>query len=236
MKVAVIEDDREIAGQICDYVEKYGAETGRIFEIVTYDDGLMFLDSFRSQYDIILMDIELPTINGMETSAKVRQADNEVVIIFITYMAQFAVKGYEVQALDFIVKPVAYSFFAQKFRRAVVEAENKKSESIIVKTAAGFERLAVSKIKYVEVSGHNMLIHMVDRDLTLRCSIKEMEEKLKDYHFLRCNVCYLLNPVFIDKVSQNMVMVDNVSLPISRPKKKEFLKGLAEYFNSSRRE
>ena len=231
---AIVEDDKEVAGQLQEYLARAEKDFGEQFSVSVYGDGLSFLDAFRSQFDIILMDIELPNINGMDCVKRVRETDEEVVVVFVTYMAQFAVKGYEVSAFDFIVKPVSYFPFSQKMRQAVRRTQARRESSVLVKTQDGIERISAAKIRYVEVSGHTVVIHMTDRELSLRCTMNEMQEKLKKYHFLRCNVCYLVNPVYIDRIADNQVIIGEDSLAISRPKKKEFLSGLTEYFNSTR--
>lgn len=234
INVAIVEDDSDITAQLQAYLQKLSKERGVEFSVAAYGDALGFLDAYKSQFDIVLMDIELPNMNGMDAAMRVRAVDDDVILIFVTYMAQFAVRGYEVRAFDFIVKPLQYFPFSTKIYNAVKEAQHRCENSILVKTPDGIERLAVSKIKYIEVSGHTMQIHMTDRTVELRCSMTEMEEKLRPYHFLRSNVCYLLNPRFIDKISENQVIIGGTGLPISRPKKKDFLRELAAYFSEHR--
>lgn len=234
INIAIVEDDRNITAQLQAYLQKMSKEKDIEFFVTAYDDALDLLDAYKSQFDIVLMDIELPTMNGMDAAARVRAVDDDIIIIFVTYMAQFAVRGYEVRAFDFIVKPLQYFPFAAKIYNAAKETLHRRENSILVKTSDGIERLVVSKIKYIEISGHMMRIHMTDRMVELRCSMTEMEEKLRPYHFLRSNVCYLLNPRFIDKISESQVIIGGTGLPISRPKKKDFLRELAAYFSEHR--
>ncbi len=234
ISIAIVEDDKSVSDQLESYIRMLQEEKGEEFSVKAYGDALLFLDEYKSQYDIILFDIELPSINGMEAAERIREADEEVIIIFVTYMAQFAVKGYGVHAFDFIVKPVSYFPFSQKLWKAVREKLSRKEASLIVKTAEGLERLSIGKITYLEVSGHIVQIHMTDKTVAVRCSISEMEDKLQPYHFLRCNVCYLINPVHIDKITENQVVVKGEPLAISRAKKKQFLTKLAEYFSEKR--
>lgn len=232
INIAIVEDDCKISEKLQEFIRRMADERGETFSVSAYEDALVFLDAYKMQFDIILMDIELPSINGMDAAAKIRKIDGEVLIIFVTYMTRYAVKGYEVGAFDYIVKPVDYFPFSKKLWRAVKETTNKKHNYIIVKTADCMEKLMVSHIKYIEISGHVMQIHTTDKTLSVRYTMGEMEEKLKKYHFLRCNVCYLLNPVFIDKIMENHVIIDGVNLTISRPKKKQFLEELAKFFES----
>ena len=117
-KVAIVEDDAKTREMLRGFFSDYTAENGVSFDVSDYGSGEAFLADERS-FDMILMDIELPGRDGMETVRELRKRDRDVIVIFATNMAQFAVKGYEVEAFDFIVKPMTYYNFTIKIRRAL---------------------------------------------------------------------------------------------------------------------
>lgn len=129
MRVAIVEDDQLCAERIRKYLQTYADESGQNFEITLFSDGDEIVENYRAEYEIILMDIEMQYMDGMTTARKIRGQDQEVVIIFITNMAQYAIQGYEVDAFDYILKPVSYFAFSQRLGRAI--SRMKKREKSI---------------------------------------------------------------------------------------------------------
>ena len=109
--VAIVEDDGNYAALLTDYFMRYQSGRGDKFEIKTYGDGLDFLENYQPGTDIVLLDIEMPHISGMDAARRLRETDKLVSIIFVTNLARFAVDGYEVDACGFMVKPVSYPAF-----------------------------------------------------------------------------------------------------------------------------
>src|SRR5699024_9949367 len=101
LHVAIVEDDQETREQLEEFIRRYGDEHGLSFEIESFADGIQIVERDASRFDIILLDIEMPCMNGMEAAQKLRAADADVVLVFVTNMAQYAIRGYEVGALDF---------------------------------------------------------------------------------------------------------------------------------------
>lgn len=231
INVAIVEDEKKMSDLLKSYFNQMMKENyDIIFSINIYNDALNFLSEYKSQFDLILMDIELPNLNGMDAAKKVRELDDRCTIMFVTYMAKFALKGYEVKAFDFVLKPVSYYSFSIKILKAVSYIIKNKSEHIMIETKDGIRSLYVSSIKYIEVSGHSLSVNTYEGVFHPRGSLSGMKKLLEPYHFLQCNVCYLVNPQHITLVKGNDVFIDKTKLRISRPKKKVFMKDLADYF------
>ena len=119
IRVAIVEDDAEVQGVLQEYVRRYTRQYGTEFEVTLFADGVDILDDYRAVYDIIFLDVEMKHLDGMTTAERIRQMDAEVILIFITNMAQYAIRGYSVGALDYVLKPVSYYAFSQRLGRAV---------------------------------------------------------------------------------------------------------------------
>ena len=107
MRVAIVEDEARYMEQLREYLRRFQREFARNLEVSCYDNGMSFIHSFRSQFDIILLDVAMPYVDGFETAQKIREQDAEVVILFVTNQAQHAIRGYEVDAMDYILKPIS---------------------------------------------------------------------------------------------------------------------------------
>ena len=126
IRVAIVEDEAEIREQLMGYVQRYTRQYGTAFEVKTFADGLEILEDYRPAYDLILLDIEMKHLDGMETARRIRELDPEVMLVFITNMAQYAIKGYAVGALDYVLKPVPYFAFSQQLQKVEAHLLHRK--------------------------------------------------------------------------------------------------------------
>jgi len=110
--VSIVEDEREAAALLKSYLERFSCEKGLELHISLFEDGEDILKNYPQKLDILFMDIRLKTMDGLSTAARIREFDSNVILIFVTNMQQLAVRGYEVDALDFMVKPIQYQAFS----------------------------------------------------------------------------------------------------------------------------
>ena len=233
--VVIVEDNKREADVISNYLHRYGLENGTSFQVTRYCDALTFLAAYKPEYDIVFLDIEMPGINGVDAARKLREADSEVAIIFVTNMVQFAVNGYEVGALDFIVKPVEYYNFSMKMHRAMrlCAIKSESGDELTVQTGTGLKRIKIAAIKYIEVLGHHLLFHTFGGETDVCGSLKDMEEKLRGYHFSRCNNCYLVNLKYVSGINGASAISDGEEIQISRRRKKSFVDDLTVYLGDN---
>ena len=229
VNVTVVEDNASDAAVLADMLAKYSAENGVKFRVTTYGDAYGFLENYRAGTDIIFMDIELPGLNGMDAAKKLREADPGVTLMFVTNMAQFAVNGYEVDALDFIVKPIIYAQFRLKLGRALNRIGLADDVALPVKTTDGFVSVSASRLKYVEVMGHKLIYHTTDGNVESSGSLYKIESLLSKAHFVRCNSCYLVNLRYVRSINKLTTVVGGDELKISYARRKEYRAAVAAY-------
>ena len=227
--IAIVEDSLNEVNLLKKYFSRYSSEKDVHFTLKHFPDAADFLLRYRPVYDMILMDIGLPKINGMDAAAKLREIDSSVLLIFVTNMAQFAVKGYEVDAFDFMVKPVSYPNFIMKISRALNRLETRQDDLLTISTADTIYRVPFSQIRYIEISGHHLVYHAIDKIINSYGNLKEVEASLNSKVFTRCNSCYLVNLHYIRSIQGNIAIVGNDELQISRPRKKAFIQALNDY-------
>lgn len=233
--IAIVEDEIAEANRVKDFITRFQQENHVEFELRHYSDAISFLSNNTAVFDIVLMDIQMPHMNGMDAAHALREQDNRTVIIFLTNLAQFAVKGYEVEALDFIVKPVSYPVFAVKLKRAIKVAESNATHTINVVRSGNVSRISARDVAYVEVSGHEIRYHIGSNIVKDWGTLGEVEKQLEPYHFMRCNNCYLVNPQHIREIKGYVVVMGNGdSLQISHPRKKAFMTALAQWMGENK--
>lgn len=227
-KIAIVEDNSAAAEKLKGFLERFAGENEESFDILVFGEAGSFLDGYRQIYDMVFMDIELPGTNGLEAARRLRLVDKKVTLIFVTNMARFAVKGYEVDAADYIVKPIHYGDFELKLKR-IITRYTEADEAILVVRQSGFLRLLLREIRYIEVRGHRLMFHTEDGIVEGGGTLAQTEEKLYGKGFLRCNKCYLVNQRHITSVDGYVLkLTGGEALQISRLRKKAFMTELAE--------
>lgn len=231
VRIALVEDDADYRKELTGFLKRYEQESSEKFSITTFTDGDEIVEGYRADYDIILMDIEMTFMDGMTAAERIRELDSEAVIIFITNMSQYVMKGYTVDALDYVLKPISYYAFSQRIDRALSRMKRRAKKYVNVSVRGGFRKLDASRITYIEVRDHDLVYHTEDDSFLTKGSLSEAEEELKNDNFFRCNKCYLVNLEYVETVQNNDVLVGGVWIQVSRPKRKALMDALNDYIN-----
>lgn len=176
----------------------------------------------------------MPYMNGLEVSKKIREIDKTVVLIFVTNLSQYAVNGYEVEALDYIVKPISYFNFSIKIQRAINRLNNIFDIKINIKTKDKIEIVSCKDIMYVEVFDNKLVIHMATKTIETIGHLYEIEQKLAECNFFRISRFILVNMNYVLAVEGGTVLLGKDSLPISRRKRTDFISALAEFYQNKK--
>ena len=230
IKIAIVEDEHAYAMQLQEYLHQYEKENGEVFEISFFSDGDEIVNKYNPVYDIILMDVEMKFMDGMSAAEEIRKVDTEVVIMFITNMPQYAIRGYAVDALDYVLKPVSYFAFSQRLNRAISRMKKRESKTLALNVKGGTVRLDITNITYVESQGHTLIFHTVGTDYETSGTMKEMEKELKELHFYRGNKGYLINLAHVEGIKDGCAIVRDEMLLLSRARKKDFMETLTRYW------
>ncbi|QOY35247.1 LytR/AlgR family response regulator transcription factor [Anaerobacillus isosaccharinicus] len=230
IRIAIVEDEIHYQEQLIEFLKKFEEDREEVIEITTYSDGDEFIGKYHAQFDIILMDVQMPLMDGMSAAEEIRKIDSEVVIIFITNMAQYAIRGYAVDALDYVLKPISYFSFSQRLNRAVERMKKREDRFITLKLKGGVTRLKVSDIYYIESQGHKLIFRTKEGEHTTTGTMKELEDELSNHHFFRGHKGYLINLEHVDGMSESCAVVQGEELPVSRMKRKGFMEALADYW------
>lgn len=233
MDIAIVEDELSYSAALGQYIERYANENNETLSYKVFSNGLEFVNSYRSEFDIIFFDIKMPLLNGIDAAKIIRKSDEDVVIIFITTLGNLAIKGYEVNALDFVVKPVSYPLFSEKLERAIASVKKKKGKEIIISNEDGVIRLNVSEIMYVEKDKNYLVYHTKDKTYKERGTMQNIEEFFTQYNFAKCISGCLVNLRYVNQTTPNSVIINNKELPISRQQYKSFISAMMQYLQGN---
>ena len=231
LRIVILEDDAVQAGQINGYLVQYQQQhDGFQYTAKTYSTGRRLLEEYSPDTDLLLLDIQLPDMLGIDVARQIRQKDSQVMIIFVTNLAQYAIEGYSVQAFDYVLKPINAFSFGKKLDRAIRVLSHVENDlKMEIKSKNGSRWIAADAVAYIEVRSHEVCIHTGQETIRQWGTLAQYETLLKPLHFIRCNASFLVNPKYVRTVVRDQAEVAGDLLPISRTFRKDFLNTLAQY-------
>lgn len=233
--IALVDDETNVSDQLEEWIKEYGESTGLKFNTDKFTGTTEFMKSHYEDYNIIFMDINLPNdVNGINTAKKLREECSKAVIIFCTNYAQYAVNGYEVGALSYLIKPVKKESFTHNMDRAVRALNHMGANKMILKTLEGQKFVNIADIVYIEVMVHNLYFHIKSEGGFItertRGALNDISDKFANMNFARCSSCYLVNLAHVTGVGKKSVqLVNGDSLTLSRKYMKDFMNNLMHY-------
>lgn len=232
ISIAIVEDDETYKKDLIKNLEKYSDEKNIKFKLFEFSDGEDILEAYEGIYELILMDIEMKFLDGMSTAKKIREIDSEVAIMFITNAPQYAINGYMVDALDYVLKPISYFNFSKRLDRALGKLKKEDEKFVMVNIDSGVKKINIKTIDFVEVQNHDLIFETDEGTFKTRGTLNDFEKTLVEYNFFRCHRCYLINVEKIDIFKGSNVITDKKNVvPVSRSKKKELMNKLNDFLN-----
>lgn len=208
IEIAIVEDEEKEALRLGSFLDRFSKETGAELSHKWWDSASAFLEQYQFQYDLIFMDIRMPGIDGMAAAERLREIDSAVKLIFITSLAQYAVQGYSVDALDYILKPVSYAAFALKMQRAVERCAHRAEQWLLLNTNSGAIQLKEFELCYVEIFDHHIRYHTLQANYDAYGTLKSVEQRLPSRSFFRCNNQCIVNLRYVSKLEGSTVAVE----------------------------
>lgn len=229
IKIAVVEDEKEERNRIQKFLQKFSCENSVEMEIEEFSDGIQLVQEYERNFDVLLLDIEMEKLNGIQTAKEIRKKDKDVMILFITNLFQYAIEGYEVEAIDFVIKPINYFSFSARMEKVLKKLEQKVRRLVPFQVRKEMVMLNAHDIILVETSNKKTLIKTEGE--TVNCSepMQEIQSKLEPFGFYRCHSGFLINMNYIKRLNSETVLVANFEVPVSKHRKKDFYQAVAAY-------
>jgi len=227
LKIAVCDDNRT---ELADTRNKLEAAYKSLdLMIYTFEEGKELLKSMtKMSYDLIILDIEMPGADGLEVASEIRKSGNQTALVFLTSHVEYALKGYEVSALRYLTKPVKESQLSEIINHLVAKSSDTKK--IMVKSDDETVFVSVSDILYLESQNQDIRIVTSGNEYFRRYNIKDYENELKEYCFIRCHRSYIVNIAHAAGISPKEIRLDNGEiLPLSRTKEKAVREALVSW-------
>lgn len=232
IRIAIVEDEEPYAQDLLRYLRQYEREKNVELSIETFSSGIDFISDYNACYDVIFMDIKLPHMNGMQCAVKLRRLDEDVALIFVTSMNQYALKGYEVGAMGYMIKPISYFPLSVLMDKVQKKIAREAGKDVVLSRGDSFRRVSLRELYYIEVLDHYLIYHTQEGEFREIGRLKTAEEELGEKGFFRCSNSHLINLRFVQAIEENEVVVGTERVPISRRRKKELLEALNRYFKN----
>lgn len=227
---------------ICDDEERYRIELKTIldkllinadYNIDTFDDGNKLSESFSEDpYDIVFLDIEMPAVDGITLAKRIRSRSENVFIVFLTSHIEYALEGYEVNALRYLTKPVDINKLKEVIK--YVQDKHGNGRQIIIKEDGEEILIHLDEVIYMESMNQNIRIVTTKREYTIRYNLSDFEEQLKNDGFFRIHRGYLIALSKIKSFSKgDVLMEDGTMLPVSRSNQKALKEALYSFVEES---
>jgi len=229
LNIAIVDCFTEEALLTKNAIEQIFEERNEGVNVKIFSESLDFVSDYVPKFDLVLFEVDLPHVDGISLAKKLRKIDSGVAIAFITRNERGAVHGYEINALEYILKPIEKNQFFKKFNAVIKRIKQAQSKKISVTVNGDLRCFLVKDVCYVEVTGHHLVYHLRGEDVVCRGNLGEIEKLLLDENFTRIYKSFLINLAYVEKISAKTVVVNGDELLLSRSKRKEFLQEFNEF-------
>ena len=227
MRVAVCDDDERQLDITKTALEQAYRSLDLLIDV--YQDGNELLDRIEHIfYDLVILDIEMPGMNGIETGKRLRAVADKTAIVFLTSHIEYALEGYEVNALRYLMKPVSVEKLSEIIRYLL--DRQKKERKLLLKQGDETTTVSILDILYMEAQNQNIRVVTSNGEYVNRYNLSDYEKEMTEYGFFRIHRGYLVNMEHVSRIlGKEVVMSDGVHLPVSRNKERIFKESLYRF-------
>ena len=238
INVSIVDDDVNALSKLKQELTEFFKNKNLDVEIQTFSSGLDYLAQMPNT-DILFLDVEMPSMNGIDVAKEIRKTNQDVLIFFCTIYQQFAINGYEVNALGYMVKPIKSYSLTTNLEHALQFLDRKKKDEekkIELHTFQSIIVFPLSDLLYVEVKRHNLFYNLrknsdyPEKQLKIRGTMNTLYSSLKNDNFEKCGNSFLINLEYVASVRGDIVILkDKTEVPLSRMYKDTFMSAFSRF-------
>ena len=227
MRIAICDDEQNFLDDFRRITDKLYRSLDMLVD--SFSSGSALLKQFRLKaYDLVFLDIEMPEMDGITLAEELRTLSEEVSIVFLTSHIEYAIKGYEVNALRYLTKPTEEQKIRDVIDRVLHKLETEKQ--LWIKTDEGDMRLRLTDILFIESQNQNVVINTSTDSYSVRGNMNDYEKRLTPEGFFRVHRGYLVSLARVTRISgKEVVMEDGTALPVSRSKESKLRDALFSF-------
>lgn len=226
--IAIVDENEQESLKLKEYIEGYFGKKEISCIIRQFSSGVEFIRSCEN-FNIVFLETCKKEIDGLDTARICRIINKRAQIIFTTNEQQLAICGYEVDAVDFMLKPIDYDFVSKVLDRTLKRIDLCADMTFALKTSEGVKNIALGDIKFIEIYNHDLVYHTGDGDFMVRGNLNEIYQKLEKYQFIQCNRSYLVNMRYIKSIHKDYMLVDGIQIRIAKLRQKEITQKFIAY-------
>ena len=222
IKFAICDDEpamaRELAGYLARYLEEHEVTA---YSVSNFSSGRALLEA-ADGFDVIFLDIQMEEPDGMETARLLRRQGDHSLLIFVTVLMELVFDAFQVEAYDYLTKPLDTARFARTMDRVLRTLEQRTAASIVIQQGSGCEVVPLSDVVYCEVLGRKVYLHKKDGTVTGYYDRLEQLERRVDRRFFRCHRSYLVNLDYVRGCQTGQVLLSQGErIPVSRLRERD---------------
>lgn len=226
--IGLVDSDVQERLKLKEYIKSYFDKKEEFCVIHQFSDGVEFIQS-KEKYNIVFLEIKIGEMDGIEVARFFRMVNKEAQIVFVTHTEQMAIRGYEVDAASYMLKPINETSIHTILDKIAERLKESMDMILVLKTPDGLCRISSSEIKFIEVYDHDLIYHTERGEITVRGNLSNVYKKLKKYQFIQCNRSYLVNMRYINGIHKNYVLVEGIQIQIAKSRQKEIEQRFVDY-------
>lgn len=232
IRIAVCDDEPVMCSFLNKKISSLLKTAGEPFSIACYSSSSELLGS-SAAYDLIFLDIRMPGFDGIDTARQLRERLPDVLLVFVTILKDHMPQAFEVEAFDYLCKPVRTEHLSRTLRRALKRLKRQTEPRLLIRTLNQFHSIRLSSLFYCEVIDRKIYLHTDNGVIDYYGKMEELEKQL-DSRFFRCHRSYLVNLDYLKEYSKGQILLENGNIvPVSRLRRREFMDLMLQYMKGA---